>query len=260
MESLLEFLRNPENRALLTWVGGGIASLSAAFWIVLKFIIERPKIKSADSSKAPTQDNLSVDVSGGIGIGGNAQVHKSFNKIGYSLGALFVVGLILLLIVFVFDKALYPLLRSDGRLPSFELKLVCHSDFQVPTRMNDDEREQFTRLDQLLEASDGQTMYIDLDIRADSGAGGCLRERAMGKRFSNEREMTDDDIKAGNIYFNRRSIKSRPRFDISDVMRNGHEITVFNPEIWPVTGVFLCRGIHSSPRMAFTERGIMVVG
>jgi hypothetical protein len=46
LSSIWVFLKEPDNRALLSWIGGGIVAVAAGIWAVVKF-----KAKNGDNNK-----------------------------------------------------------------------------------------------------------------------------------------------------------------------------------------------------------------
>jgi hypothetical protein len=45
VNSVIEFLNNADNRALLGWLGGGLATFAGGLWVVLRYFLDRPKNK-----------------------------------------------------------------------------------------------------------------------------------------------------------------------------------------------------------------------
>lgn len=41
LDTLLAFLKDPANKAVLGWIGGGIAAVAAAAWTVFKFFASK---------------------------------------------------------------------------------------------------------------------------------------------------------------------------------------------------------------------------
>lgn len=55
MSDIWSFLTQPENRALLSWLGGGLVVVCGGLWAVLKFFIDRNRSargRAGDSSPA----------------------------------------------------------------------------------------------------------------------------------------------------------------------------------------------------------------
>jgi hypothetical protein len=47
LASIWDFLKDANNQAVLSWIGGGIVVIAAAIWAVVKFVAKKPSA-SAD--------------------------------------------------------------------------------------------------------------------------------------------------------------------------------------------------------------------
>jgi hypothetical protein len=72
LSSIWEFVKDPENRAVLTWIGGGIAAIAAAAWAVVKTRsgdqkLSKPSVSADRGSVAAGGDirNSPVNIDGG---------------------------------------------------------------------------------------------------------------------------------------------------------------------------------------------------
>ena len=59
LTSIWEFLKEPSNQAVLTWLGGGIVVLAGGLWAVIKFRA------SKNESKAKREQTPTVSATGG---------------------------------------------------------------------------------------------------------------------------------------------------------------------------------------------------
>jgi hypothetical protein len=69
VEAAWDFLSNPENRAILGWVGGGIVVVLGAIWTVFKYFYGGSRVSAQDGSFAAGRD---------IKVGGN--IHSRSEK------------------------------------------------------------------------------------------------------------------------------------------------------------------------------------
>lgn len=93
MSDLWAFLGDPANRAILTWLGGGLVVLSGGIWKAVKYF------KSQKKAISPQTSRTTVPVeSGGIGGGRDVRIQNIHGVSGGQLFALvaFIVGAILL--------------------------------------------------------------------------------------------------------------------------------------------------------------------
>ena len=64
MSSIWEFVKDPDNRVVLSWIGGGIAALAAGIWAVVKYMTKNGDHKS--SKPSVSADRGSVAAGGDI--------------------------------------------------------------------------------------------------------------------------------------------------------------------------------------------------
>jgi hypothetical protein len=50
MSSIWEFVKDPDNRAVLSWAGGGIVALAAGVWVIVKFLMRNSNHKPSEPS------------------------------------------------------------------------------------------------------------------------------------------------------------------------------------------------------------------
>jgi hypothetical protein len=62
LDSLLVFLKDPANQAVLGWIGGGIAAVAAATWAVIKFFAKKDGPKADRGSVAVGRDNTNSPI------------------------------------------------------------------------------------------------------------------------------------------------------------------------------------------------------
>ena len=70
LDTVLAYLKDPANRAILAWLGGGLVIVATGFWVVIKFFLRRELRPLA----------ITVD-HGGIAVGGNA-TNNTFSTTG----------------------------------------------------------------------------------------------------------------------------------------------------------------------------------
>jgi hypothetical protein len=63
MSGIWEFVKDPDNRAVLSWTGSGIAALAVGIWAVVKFLTTK-------SSHKPPKPSVSAD-RGSVAAGGD---------------------------------------------------------------------------------------------------------------------------------------------------------------------------------------------
>lgn len=199
VNSVIEFLNDADNRAVLSWIGGGVASIAGGLWIVLKYFLNRKKIETKKSG--PGKD-LSVSVGHGVAIGGNARVRIEKLRVSSGLQTLFWIGL-LLLVLSLFAGRVWDALRSaTTRIPSFALEVDCHLEDEdivaeqercplclfalTPEQearfgrlkryagheLTSEEIDRFIRLRQFAEHNNGAVVYLSLRINLGREGGG----------------------------------------------------------------------------------------
>ena len=57
LDDALAFLKDPANRAVLAWLGGGVVAAAAGFWSVIKFFAAKPAIRADAGSVAIGRNN-----------------------------------------------------------------------------------------------------------------------------------------------------------------------------------------------------------
>jgi hypothetical protein len=62
LDSLLVFLKDPINQAMLGCIGGGIAAIAAGGWAVMKFFAKKDGIRADRSSVAVGRDNINSSI------------------------------------------------------------------------------------------------------------------------------------------------------------------------------------------------------
>lgn len=93
VSELWGFLSDPENRAILTWLGGGLVVLPGAIWTVVNFLQSQKKADSPQASRTMVRA-----AGGGIGGGRDVRVHTNHGVSGGQVLALvaILVGAVLL--------------------------------------------------------------------------------------------------------------------------------------------------------------------
>ena len=71
MRAVWDFLSSPDNRAILAWLGGGLALLASGLWTVIKYYrpAQRPTKPDTMSGQANADDAPCVGAGRGILIG-----------------------------------------------------------------------------------------------------------------------------------------------------------------------------------------------
>jgi hypothetical protein len=63
LSSVWDFVKDPDNRAILSWIGGGIAALTAGIWAVVRF-------RANNSDHRPSKSSVSANRSS-VAAGGD---------------------------------------------------------------------------------------------------------------------------------------------------------------------------------------------
>jgi hypothetical protein len=61
LSSLWDFVKDPDNRAVLSWTGGGIAAIAAGFWAVVKFRAQNGDHKPSKPSVSADRGSVAAD-------------------------------------------------------------------------------------------------------------------------------------------------------------------------------------------------------
>jgi hypothetical protein len=67
LSSIWDFLKDPNNRTIISWVGGGLAAVAAGSWAVIKFMAKK-------GDQKPSQPIVSAD-RGGIAAGRDISIN-----------------------------------------------------------------------------------------------------------------------------------------------------------------------------------------
>ena len=65
LSSVWDFVKDPDNRVVLSWVGGGIAAIAAGIWAVIRF-------RAKDGDHKPSKPSVSAD-RGSVAAGGSIE-------------------------------------------------------------------------------------------------------------------------------------------------------------------------------------------
>jgi hypothetical protein len=255
VKSALEFLADPSNRALIGWIGGGLATVAGGLWVVLKYFLDR---KMGKPPSPELKNDLSVSVGHGVGIGGNAQVRIRNLRVGFGLQTLFWIGLLLLLLSFFGGRA-WDVFRSGTlRTPSFAMEFDCRpKDDGLIHQLGDEEAGRFDRFKDFSEANDGSIIYLSLLINKDCAACGCSRVESIDnkkRKSTASMKNTDPPANAPIIYIDSTPTTERKGM-IADVERRGHEILTLIPDKWAKAAYFYVPDYFQIPENGVYRRG-----
>ena len=124
MDDIVVFLRDENNRQLLSFLGAGIAAVATAIWAIIRHFSGGRK---SENSTSGATSNFNLSDNTGIIAGGNV-VSSGSISIGYGTRAflLFAIllGIFLLVAPFVASRFITGEIRG-GQLPYFALTLSC---------------------------------------------------------------------------------------------------------------------------------------
>ena len=89
MSHIWSFLTQPENREVLSWLGGGLVVVCGGLWAVLRFFIGRRGSATSEASEPPSESRVSAS-HGGIAGGRDVRID---NRSGLQPGPLLLVVL-----------------------------------------------------------------------------------------------------------------------------------------------------------------------
>jgi hypothetical protein len=97
MAGLWDFLASAENRAILAWIGGGLAVTASGLWVVVKHVTARP---AAPKPAPPTGGSQVTATDGGIAAGRDVRIGDvALPRLAIALAAL---GMVLLALAALF--------------------------------------------------------------------------------------------------------------------------------------------------------------
>lgn len=244
MHKLLDFLLNSENRALLTWLGGGLASVASAIWVVLKFIAERSK----KESPAGTVAGQSVYVGRGVGIGGSGKVTIGNVRVGLGLGAIALIGLLLLLLGLVGYLLAPSVAEAGGQLPSFNLTFDCSGRPDAPNALEPADEKALLAFQDFVESHDGLQVYFSVKINDDCGACSCTKARTF--RWSDDLRpllFIDEPRKKGENY--------EASQQTSTVIGRGHHLEFVDVDKMARVGHYYLPSYEQQPENGLYRKG-----
>lgn len=246
LAEVFDFLRDEGNRQVLSWVGGGLMAIASGVWVVVKFFLKRSAQKAARGERG---GRMTVVVGRGIGIGGKAQVNIGSARVGYGLGSIFSIGL-LLLVAGLCASWIVPAVARP-KLPQFDFAIGCSFDgtSDAPNRLQPDERTAFADLVDFLQNHDTETIYLRARIAADCVACKCQRTDAAAIKAIDRSKVLD----AGFVSIDDPQLKGHMK--ISSVTRDGHELDVFMPDEWATDGYFFLPRYEQLPENGLYDKG-----
>lgn len=253
MDEMLRFLSVPENRIVLTWLGGGLSTAAAGLWIAAKYFIDR---KDRLSKKAPqipnpdrpttstirnrsddihidTSQNNTVSVGRGVAIGAGAKIHSSNINVGFGLRAVLilsiVVGITLVTTSIVFGRLMSSTLSENGSMPEMALLLSCGSESKAPYQLDESEANQLTQFIYDMEQYAGKPVYVSVRIEKECAACACYRQSKI-----------PEDIEIGEwgaMFID--AIDGKDRWNLASTLQSAHQITAIGPPFARSLAIFL---------------------
>lgn len=179
MDTLLLFISSPENRSILSWLGGGLVVIAGGVWVVIKYFIERrnktekinnntePPIKTIDMSQ--NINNSVTNNANGVAIGPNTKIRNSQIKIGFGVRAIIftavIIGTLLLISSFILDRLFKSTILTE-KIPEFSLVLSCGSirDAKNPYHLTHQEAKYFSEFIQTMQPYFGKPIFLTVEI------------------------------------------------------------------------------------------------
>lgn len=99
MSDLWTFLGDSDNRAVLSWLGGGLVVAAGGLWAVVKFVLKRKDSGGSTAPGAPGTPGASLRADrGGLAVGGDVHINSVTGLSGPQVVLLivFVLGAVLL--------------------------------------------------------------------------------------------------------------------------------------------------------------------
>jgi len=62
LDTVLAYLKDPANRAILAWLGGGLVIIAGGIWTVFKFFAAKPTIRADGGGVVIGRDNTNSPI------------------------------------------------------------------------------------------------------------------------------------------------------------------------------------------------------
>lgn len=229
-----QLLSDPELRATLGWLAGGIATVASGIWVIVRFFIEkRTNEKRSDDRADISRANQEISASGrGVTVEGNVKgpiIGQVGRDVNVGVKGAYVVILVLFLVailLFVFsafgDNLLKILFNERTSIPTFSLSLSCgSSEKRNPYQISEEERKHIVNFRNFIDKNKNTVVYLDVSIEKNCNACECARAVDADRR---NYEFEEPYI--GALYINQ---LNRERD------RQGVELEMFAPEDWAVS-------------------------
>jgi hypothetical protein len=78
---LREIIKDPDKRAILSWLGGGAVVVAGGIWTVVTFVVEHKDASDKKGGTVVTLSGQGIASGGTTNIGGNVNIGPSKEKI-----------------------------------------------------------------------------------------------------------------------------------------------------------------------------------
>jgi len=182
IQTVLDFL-TPENQARLTWIGSGVAAVSGAIWIVVKFFFAAHNKNNSPPSPPDNPTNYAYGNHANIGnVGGNVEITQT---IGATISKIALAVLIVGLLLVCAGIAGAWFLASGAQaaaLPSMDVTIGCGTDNSDKKKIYAADAEEAAVLNKLLNFGQGynsDVVYLSITVQKPCGACECYRFEKM---------------------------------------------------------------------------------
>ncbi|MBF6039718.1 hypothetical protein H8F22_12625 [Pseudomonas sp. P154a] len=259
MDKIILFLADENNRLILNWIGGALATLAGGLWVVIRYLLERSeKKRTLFAQKKETEEKAhappsitdepavqpnSIYVKDGIAIGSGANVSARDIIVGYRLRGLaftlFAIGLLLILAGYFFEEFASSVIAT--KLTKYELTLSCGNTGKTKFDMSPDELTDVIKFRDFLSENENKTFFLHFEIQKACSACKCPRVAPSPPEPGPKGFLVIDD-------------PQKEHWTLSPMMKEAHEIIAFHTHL-VVDTIFYLPTYEQLPENGLFQKG-----
>ncbi|MGO8094664.1 hypothetical protein [Rhizobium leguminosarum] len=222
-----------------------MAAAISALWVAFTFFVR--KGNGPEQAKSPSAQKTVTTITGDKNSVAGRDIRHGANGLMLLLILIFFLLLTLILAGQFGTRIQHALFSSSFAIPTVQLSLGCGADNQkYPDEMNDEERKQLVRFEEIAELYADETVYVSVSIQKPCMMCECQRSLVMADNA--EADRPESSIDKGSISYDQSTTQDRTAEfgdDVPLMWREGLELRASSPEDWAVGHfIYLPRYTH----------------